>query len=113
MESVAPLRKYSEGCLHCYVQNAQYGRDAGCVVKTAKIDEPLRKKRDGSFLLVGDEPVYTCFSSDFFLEEADGWHGPDAWRMIRSPVQILSFFIVTKRILRFAEADAVGSGRRV
>lgn len=97
-------RKYSEGCLHCYVYrtDAQYGRDAGCVMKTAEFDKPLRKKRDGSFLLVGDEPVYTCFSSDFFLEEADGWR-PDAWRMIRSRSD-LSFFIVTKRILRFAEA---------
>lgn len=46
--------------------------------------------------------MYTCFSSDFFLEEADGWR-PDAWRMIRSRSD-LSFFIVTKRILRFAEA---------
>lgn len=46
-------RKYSEGCLHCYVYrtDAQYGRDAGCVVKTAEFDKPLRKKRDGSFLL--------------------------------------------------------------
>lgn len=68
-------RKYSEGCLHCYVYrtDALYGRDSSRVVQTAEFDKPLRKKRDGEFLLAGDEPVFTCFSSDFFLEEADVW----------------------------------------
>ena len=96
-------RKYSEGCLHCYVYrtDALYGRDSSRVVQTAEFDKPLRKKRDGEFLLAGDEPVFTCFSSDFFLEEADVWR-PAAWRMIRARPE-LSFFIVTKRILRFSE----------
>ena len=96
-------RKYSEGCLHCYVYrtDALYGRDSSRVVQTAEFDKPLRKKRDGTFLLAGDEPVFTCFSSDFFLEEADVWR-PAAWRMIRARPE-LSFFIVTKRILRFSE----------
>ena len=96
-------RKYSEGCLHCYVYrtDALYGRDSSRVVQTAEFDKPLRKKRDGTFLLAGDEPVFTCFSSDFFLEEADVWR-PAAWRMIRARPE-LSFFIVTKRILCFSE----------
>ena len=96
-------RKYSEGCLHCYVYrtDALYGRDSSRVVQTAEFDKPLRRKRDGKFLLAGDEPVFTCFSSDFFLEEADVWR-PAAWRMIRARPE-LSFFIVTKRILRFSE----------
>jgi protein gp37 len=43
--------------------------------------------------------VYTCFTSDFLLEDADAWRA-DAWRMIRSRPD-LSFFFVTKRIGRF------------
>ncbi len=56
-------RKYSEGCLHCYVYrtDALYGRDSSRVVQTAEFDKPLRRKRDGKFLLAGDEPVFTCF----------------------------------------------------
>ena len=43
--------------------------------------------------------MWTCFSSDFFLEDADEWRA-DAWRMIaRRPD--LHFIIITKRIARF------------
>lgn len=46
--------------------------------------------------------MYTCFSSDFFLEEADGLA---AGRVADDTFAVrLSFFIVTKRILRSAEA---------
>lgn len=44
--------------------------------------------------------VYTCFSSDFLLEEADPWRGA-CWEMIRSRPDC-SFLFLTKRIDRFA-----------
>lgn len=43
--------------------------------------------------------VYTCFTSDFFLEEADEWRA-EAWAIIRERCD-LSFLIPTKRIDRF------------
>lgn len=42
--------------------------------------------------------VYTCFSSDFFVEDADEWRG-EAWEMIRSRPD-LRFLMITKRIDR-------------
>jgi protein gp37 len=45
--------------------------------------------------------VYTCFSSDFFLEDADQYR-LQAWQAIRER-QDLHFFIPTKRIHRFPE----------
>ncbi|MFR5864556.1 MAG: DUF5131 family protein [Acutalibacteraceae bacterium] len=68
-------RKYSEGCLHCYVYrtDALYGRDSSRVVQTAEFDKPLRKKRTVRSSLRGDEPGVHLLFLRFFLEEADVW----------------------------------------
>jgi len=56
-------------------------------------------KRNGEYKIPSDEDIYTCFSSDFFLEDADSWR-PEAWRMIKER-QDCNFLIITKRIHRF------------
>jgi protein gp37 len=93
-------RKFSEGCLHCYVYrtDARYERDASLVYRTGDFDLPMKKKRDGSFKIPAGDMVWTCFTSDFLLEEADEWR-PEAWDMIRARSD-LRFFFITKRILR-------------
>ena len=93
--------KISPGCLHCYVyrRDAEYGRDSSVVEKTASFDLPVQKKRDGAYRLQGSGIVYTCLSSDFFVEEADEWRR-EAWAMIRTRAD-LRFTIITKRIHRF------------
>ena len=93
--------KLSEGCRHCYVYriDAQHGRDSSIVQKTADFDLPVRRKRDGSYKIPPGELVYTCFSSDFFVEEADAWRH-EAWRMMRERSD-LEFLFITKRIDRF------------
>ena len=92
----------SPGCLNCYVYrgDARYGRDASKVYRTGEFDLPVRGRRDGSPRLAAGETVFTCLTSDFFVEEADEWR-PRAWRMIRSRPDLM-FFIITKRIERFA-----------
>ena len=94
--------KCSPGCLNCYVYrgDARYGRDASQVYRTGEFDLPVRGRRDGSPKLAAGEVVFTCLTSDFFLAEADEWR-PRAWRMIRSRPDLM-FFIITKRIGRFA-----------
>lgn len=47
--------------------------------------------------------VYTCFSSDFFVEEADAWR-KEAWEMMRTRSD-LHFLMITKRIDRFGNAS--------
>ena len=97
-------RKISPGCLNCYVyrRDAEFGKDASVIAKTASFDLPVRRNRKGEYKLQPDgEPVYTCMTSDFFLKEADAWR-PAAWEMIRQRPD-LEFVIITKRILRFLE----------
>lgn len=67
-------RKISEGCRHCYVyrQDALHERDSREVVRTAAFGLPVRRSRDGRFRIPPGERVYTCFTSDFLVEEADG-----------------------------------------
>ena len=40
----------------------------------------------------GGQLVYVCFSSDFLLEEADGWRA-DCWRMMRERSDLQFLFL--------------------
>lgn len=93
-------KKYSEGCLNCYVYriDARHGKDSSLIIKNKDFNLPLRKNRKGGFKVPPGETLYTCFSSDFFLEEADPWRA-DAWQIIKYRSDV-NFFIITKRILR-------------
>ncbi|MEN6459753.1 MAG: DUF5131 family protein, partial [Syntrophomonas sp.] len=82
-----------------YRIDAQHGKDSSIVSKTGNFNLPLKRNRAGEYKLSGKETVYTCLSSDFFLEEADEWR-PEVWKMIRTRID-LNFFIITKRINRF------------
>lgn len=95
--------RISEGCRHCYVfrMDSHYGRISDAVHKNRDFDLPVRKNRDGSYKIPSGEEVYTCFTSDFFLEDADPWREA-AWQMIAQR-QDLHFFMITKRIHRFGQ----------
>ena len=96
-------RKYSEGCLNCYVyrRDESIGKDASLVTKNADFDLPLKKNRAKEYKIPSGETLYTCMSSDFFISEADEWR-PDIWSIIKQRTDI-SFIIITKRIIRFWE----------
>lgn len=93
--------KLSAGCANCYVYriDARHGRDSSIVSKTKAFGLPLAKKRSGEYRISRGEMVFTCFSSDFFVEEADEWR-KEAWRMMKER-RDLHFFMITKRIDRF------------
>lgn len=94
-------RKISAGCLNCYVYrtDSKYERDASEVKKTLQFDLPIKRNRAGEYKISPGETVYTCFTSDFFLDEADDWRR-EAWRMIAERKD-LDFVIITKRPDRF------------
>ncbi len=94
-------RKLSPGCQNCYVyrRDSQFGKDASAVTRTSTFDLPITRNRQGVFKLQTHETVYTCMTSDFFLEEADGWRA-EAWEIIHARPD-LKFAIITKRIGRF------------
>ncbi len=94
--------KTSPGCRNCYVyrHDNKYDRDASIISKTSSFDLPVRKDRKGQYKLQPDgDYVYTCFTSDFFHPEADGWR-TDAWRFMKERSD-LRFFFITKRPERF------------
>lgn len=92
--------KLSAGCRHCYVYrgDAKRGVDSSIVGKTKNFDLPIQKKRNGDYKIPSGSMVYTCFTSDFFVEEADEWRA-EAWQMMRLRKD-LHFMMITKRIDR-------------
>jgi len=96
-------KKLSEGCRYCYVyrQDGRYNPeiDSSEVRRTSSFDLPLKRKRDKSYKLEPDTLVFTCFTSDFFVDDADEWR-KEAWQMIKERSDLI-FYIFTKRIDRF------------
>ena len=105
-------KKYSEGCKNCYVyrRDASIGKDASIISKTQNFDIPIKLNRRGDYKLLADSNVFTCMTSDFFVEQADEWRN-DIWKMIKQRHDV-NFFIITKRITRFNECipDDWGDG---
>lgn len=96
--------KCSPGCLNCYVYYLDKKRDKDASVVTKSKTNfylPLKKDKFGDFKIPSGIELATCFTSDFFLEEADIWRS-EIWEIIkkRSDVQ---FLIPTKRIERFSK----------
>lgn len=95
--------KISPGCRYCYVyrQDEMYGSDISSSLcrKTGNFNLPLKKKRNGSFKIPAGKIVFTCFTSDFLLSDADEWRG-ECWEMIKQR-QDCMFYFFTKRIDRF------------
>lgn len=94
--------KCSPGCLNCYVYylDKLRDKDANIVTKSkTNFNLPLKKNKQGNYKIPSGSELATCFTSDFFLEDADIWRN-EAWEIIktRSDVQ---FLIPTKRIERF------------
>ena len=94
--------KLSEGCRHCYVYrtDGKYGKDSSVVTKTEKFDLPLQRK-NGTYKIPSGNLVYTCFTSDFLIEDADEWRA-EAWEMMQIR-QDLRFLFITKRIDRLQQ----------
>ena len=86
--------------MHCYIHkgDAKRGINTNDIVKTKDFCKPVEKIKNGSYKLKSGI-VYTCFSTDFLLQEADGWR-EECWKMIRQRADC-TFLFLTKRIERF------------
>ena len=67
--------KLSAGCAHCYVYrgDSRHGRDASVVTRTSGFYLPVSHARDGSYKIPPGSFIWTCFTSDFLLGDADSW----------------------------------------
>ena len=97
--------KISPGCKYCYVyrQDEMYGSNIASSIcrKTNAFYLPVKKKRDRSYKIPSGKIVFTCFTSDFLLKDADEWR-PECWQMIKERKD-LWFYFFTKRIDRLEE----------
>ena len=98
----------SEGCKYCYFYG-EYSKRRGqnTIVKTDEFYKPLEtvympRKKITKYkwsCMESGKNVNTCFTTDFFLPEADEWR-VEAWNMIKQRPD-LTFTFLTKRIDRF------------
>ena len=89
-------KKISPGCKNCFVHFLDKVRNAPesiYKVKT-KFNYPIQKDKNGNYKIPSNVQVGTCFTSDFFLEEADGWRN-EAWKYIKERTDV-EFLIPTK-----------------
>ncbi|MBE6113807.1 MAG: DUF5131 family protein [Erysipelotrichaceae bacterium] len=93
-------KKYSDGCLHCYIHkgDSKRGVDTSNIVQTKDFKKPIERLKNGNYKMRSGL-VYTCFSTDFLIEEADPWRN-ECWEMIKER-QDCTFLFLTKRIERF------------
>ena len=98
-------KKISAGCLNCYVyridRSHDQTRDSSECRRTASFGLPVKKDRRGDYKIPPGTRIYTCFTSDFFIEDADVWRG-EAWDMIRERSDC-TFLFYTKRISRMRD----------
>lgn len=69
--------------------------------KTAQFNLPIKRKRDKTWKIESGKMVFTCFTSDFLLKDADTWRS-ECWQMMKERSD-LWFYFFTKRIDRFLE----------
>ena len=95
-------KKYSEGCLHCYIHkgDAKRGVNTNEIVRTKDFYKPVERLKNGNYKMKSGT-VYTCFSTDFLIEEADEWR-TECWEMIKQRPDC-TFLFLTKRIERFMD----------
>lgn len=95
--------RVSEGCRNCFIYSMDsiHGRDSTQICLNKSFEYPLKKRRNGEYHLPSGALVYTCFSSDFLLPEADVWRGR-AWEIMRERADV-DFVFFTKRIERLGE----------
>ena len=97
--------KCSPGCKNCYVffLDKIIDKDSNVISKNkTNFNLPLKKDRSGNFKIASGSEVATCFTSDFFLEEADAWRS-EAWEIIKKRADVY-FLICTKRPERILES---------
>ena len=94
--------RVSEGCRYCFIHEGDKKRkqETGLVVQTPNFYAPVKKVK-GEYKMKSGQTVFVCFSSDFFIKEADEWR-EECWQMIKERSD-LHFTFLTKRIERFLE----------
>lgn len=96
--------KCSPGCANCFVyqMDKRYGRNSSVVQKVkTNFNLPIQRDEDGDYKYPSGTHFKLCFTSDFFIEEADAWR-EECWDMIRRRKDC-TFILTTKRANRIKD----------
>lgn len=95
--------KIGEGCKNCYIHQGDIrkGINTDNIELLEHLDLPIRRKKNGEYIIPTGELVFVCFSSDFLLEEADKWRAK-CFEIMKER-RDLDFLFLTKRISRLLE----------
>lgn len=91
-------KKCSPGCQNCFVfqMDHRYGRDTNNIHKVqTNFNLPIKRDRRGNYKYPSGTHFKLCFTSDFFIEEADLWR-QECWSIIRQRPDC-TFILTTKR----------------
>lgn len=95
----------SPGCKNCFVfyfDNKRNIDTENITRSKSNFNLPLRKNRAGEYKIPAGSEVAVCFTSDFFINEADVWRS-EAWDIIKQRDDV-TFLICTKRIENFEKS---------
>lgn len=95
--------RHSEGCRFCYIHKGDLmrGIDTDNIIKADNFYAPVARNKSGEYKIKSGQTVFLCFSTDFLIEDADGWRS-ECWQMMRERSD-LHFLFLTKRIERFMD----------
>ena len=64
-------KRCSDGCRYCDIHkgDAKRGADTGIIEKTKDFEKPIERLKNGNYKMKSGI-VYTCFSTDFLIDEA-------------------------------------------
>ena len=81
-------RKCSDGCFHCYIHKGdmKLGVNTNEIVKTKDFKKPVERLKNGNYKMKSGI-VYTCFSTDFLIEDADQWRAECLGSLGKMPVK--------------------------
>jgi len=85
-------KRVSAGCDFCYMHRIMQNNNPS-IVRRATPSQFMKP-----YGIAGNQKIFTCSMSDFFIEEADEWRD-DAWEIIKNTPQH-TYLILTKRVGR-------------
>ena len=84
--------KCSDGCLDCYIHKGDLKRNinTNLIIKTKDFEKSIEKLKNGNYKMKSGI-VYTCFSSDFLIKQADDYRDK-CWKIMKERSDVLFNF---------------------
>ena len=68
---------------------------------------PIKRKRDKSWKIESGKVVFTCFTSDFLLADADEWR-EECWLMMKRRSDLWFYFLPSVSTVSWSACPMIG-----